>query len=69
MIDIRQLTSEEVYNMRAASGLSQRELADMLLVHIDTVRYWESGKRRMSKQVAYLLAALGIEQLRKNITT
>lgn len=51
-------TPAAVQLARADLGLGQRELAEVLGVHITAVQRWEAGERAVSGPAARLLGAL-----------
>lgn len=47
---------QQLVARRIALGISQRDVANELLVSQTCVWYWENGKRRMSTRSAWLYA-------------
>src|SRR2546430_5214908 len=49
------MTPKQLRQARKGLALTQQALADRLGVHVQTVKKWEGGERRISEPVALLL--------------
>ncbi len=49
------MTAQELKDLRKANGLTQKNLADILNVAVQTVKHWEQGVRNINKHVQFLI--------------
>ena len=49
------MTAQELKDLRKANELTQKDLADILNVAVQTVKHWEQGVRNINKHVQFLI--------------